>query len=87
MRSVLADGFSELIITSLSEVGLMSVDALELSMQKNNIEHLREDSLCAAVHAMKRAVSEEKPGLIFGSHYIGEAVYDLFEFSFDKGFI
>ncbi|MBC8215367.1 MAG: bifunctional folylpolyglutamate synthase/dihydrofolate synthase [Candidatus Marinimicrobia bacterium] len=87
MRSVLADGFSELIITSLPEVGLMSVDALELSMQKNNIEHLREDSLGAAVYAMKRAVSEEKPGLIFGSHYIGKAVYDLFEFSFDKGII
>ena len=33
------------------------------------------------------AVSDCDGGLIFGSHYIGKAIYKLFDFSFDKGHI
>jgi hypothetical protein len=39
------------------------------------------------VEWLKAQLSEDTPGLIFGSHYLAEAVFTTFHFSFDQGII
>ncbi len=87
MQSILSNGFSSLIVTSVTDSGLMSAEAMEKSLNEIGIIPIRDDDFHLAVNRLKRSISEKKPGLIFGSHYIASAVYDHFDFFFDKGII
>ncbi len=87
MHSILSEGFSSLIVTSCPETGLMSADALEASMSQVRIPTIRDDEFIHAIQRLEETISDDKPGLIFGSHYIATAVYERFGFFFDKGII
>lgn len=87
MKSILSGAFSPLIITSIPEAGLMNTEALGKSMKEINVDHMQVDDFSEAVQHLKEMVADQKPGLIFGSHYIASAVFDHFDFFFDKGVI
>ena len=54
---------------------------------KNGIKCTVVNDINSALAMMKEQVNKDKPGLIFGSHYIAKAVFKFFSFSFDKGTI
>jgi len=79
--------FTELIVTSVPEADLMKAKDLYDSLKKHKIESTLMDNAHPAFDKIEKQVSNEKPCIIFGSHYIGEAVFEKFEFSFDNGVI
>jgi hypothetical protein len=40
-----------------------------------------------ALTTLNENVSNDTPGLIFGSHYIANAIFEFFSFSFDNSVI
>jgi len=62
---------------------LIRADELSKLLNEYNINALPISHLGEFVSS----VSTGKPGLIFGSHYIAEQVFNHFQFSFDTGFI
>jgi dihydrofolate synthase/folylpolyglutamate synthase len=83
----LKDKFSELIVTSLPEVGLMNAEDLHMSLKNLGIKTTLIVNEQIAFNIIENKVSNGKPGIIYGSHYIGKAVYEKFGFSFDNGII
>lgn len=83
----LKNKFSELIITSEPGVGLMDANSLHNSLLKLGIKTKVEPNASKAFELMESNATNDKPGIVFGSHYIGKAVYEKFRFSFDNGVI
>jgi dihydrofolate synthase/folylpolyglutamate synthase len=79
--------FKELIVTSKPGLGLMEAKDFYKSLIKFGIEATLELDIIKAIKIINNAVSETNPGIIFGSHYIGETIYKEYGFSFDSGII
>ena len=84
---ILRNKFSKLIITSQAEAGLMDSNNLHISLLNFGIDNIIEMDIYKAMDYIEKSVSKSKPGLIFGSHYIGKSVFEKFGFFFDKGVI
>jgi len=83
----LKNRFKELIVTSNPKLGLMEAKDLYDSLMKFGINATLEPNIIKALKIINSAVSSTNPGLIFGSHYIGETIYKEYDFSFDNGII
>jgi len=83
----LKNRFKELIVTSNPELGLMEAKDLYDSLMKFEINAMLEPDINKALKIINSAVSNINPGLIFGSHYIGETIYKEYDFFFDNGII
>lgn len=83
----LKNKFDELIVTSDHSADLMRANELQDSLSNFDITTTLEPSIGGAIEKLLAKVTQKKPGLIFGSHYIGSAVYEKFGFSFDNGVI
>ncbi len=57
------------------------------SLMKYGINATLEPNIIKAIKKINSAVSDTNPGLIFGSHYIGETIYKEYGFFFDNGII
>ena len=83
----LKNRFEKLIVTSNPDLGLMEVKDLYDSLNNYGIKAIFEPNIIKAIKLINKSVSKIYPGLIFGSHYIGEAIYKEYGFSFDNGII
>lgn len=79
--------FRALIVTSEPGVGLMEAQDLHNALIKFGIEATLEPDIIEAIKTINESVSKTRPGVIFGSHYIGETIYKEYGFSFDNGII
>jgi dihydrofolate synthase/folylpolyglutamate synthase len=79
--------FKELIVTSKPGVGLMEAEDLYNTLIRFGIKTILEPDIVKAIRIINNRVSRRSPGIIFGSHYIGEAIYKKYDFSFDNGII
>ena len=57
------------------------------SLINYGIKAIFEPDIIKAIKLINKAVFKTIPGLIFGSHYIGETIYKEYGFSFDNGII
>ena len=83
----LKNKFQRLIITGIPDEDLMSATDLHSAINKNRIAADLELNIDDAIEKLQMNVTKDTPGLIFGSHYIGKAVFEKFGFSFDNGVI
>jgi dihydrofolate synthase/folylpolyglutamate synthase len=83
----LKNRFKELIVTSKPDSGLMEAKDLYESLINYGIKTTFEPDIIKAVKIINNSVSKKCPGLIFGSHYIGETIFKEYGFSFDNGII
>ncbi|MFQ6604804.1 MAG: bifunctional folylpolyglutamate synthase/dihydrofolate synthase [Fidelibacterota bacterium] len=85
IAGVVRGRFSRLIVSSLPDADLIPAETLarELTQQKVDVDGVLPFS--AAITALATAAGRDRPGVIFGSHYIGKAVFSAFEFPFDTG--
>ncbi len=81
------NAFSVLYITTIPGTNLLPTNELAHRLTMNNINCLAIQNIELAMTIMKNQVTKDRPGLIFGSHYMAKAVFDYFSFSFDKGII
>jgi len=79
--------FSQLIITSIPDVGLMDSTKLKNSLLNYGVNSIDEPNIFKAFDIIDNEVNATNPGLIIGSHYIGKTVFEKFGYSFDKGII
>lgn len=79
--------FREIIVTSKSGLGLMEAKDLYNSLIKFGIEATLEPDINKAIKIINNAISKTCPGIIFGSHYIGDTIFKEYGFSFDNGVI
>jgi dihydrofolate synthase/folylpolyglutamate synthase len=83
----LKNRFEKLIVTSYPALGLMEAKDLYDSLNNYGIKAIFEPKIIKAIKLINKLVSKINPGLIFGSHYIGETIYKEYGFSFDNGII
>jgi len=83
----LKNKFKELIVTSIPESGLMNAKDLYNLLINHGINATLESDIINAIKIINNAVSKTYPGIIFGSHYIGETIFKEYGFSFDKGVV
>ncbi len=83
----LKNRFEKLIVTSYPASGLMEAKDLYDSLNNHGIKVIFEPKIIKAIKLINKSVSKINPGLIFGSHYIGETIYKEYGFSFDNGII
>jgi len=83
----LKNKFSELIVTCKLDVGLMEAEDLYNSLIQFGIKATLEPDIIKAIKIVNKSVTNSIPGIIFGSHYIGETIYEEYGFSFDNGII
>lgn len=79
--------FKDLIVTSKLDSGLMNAKDLYDSLNKFGIKATLEPDIIKAVKRFNNIVTQTNPGIVFGSHYIGETIYKEYGFSFDNGII
>ncbi|HCN24243.1 MAG TPA: hypothetical protein DIS65_02585, partial [Candidatus Marinimicrobia bacterium] len=84
---ILKDSFSELIVTSLPDVGIIPAETLWKTLTREGIPCTMIKDVNIALTTLNENVSNDTPGLIFGSHYIANAIFEFFSFSFDNGVI
>jgi len=82
---ILKDSFSELIVTSLPDVGIIPAETLWKTLTREGIPCTMIKDVNIALTTLNENVSNDTPGLIFGSHYIANAIFEFFSFSFDNG--
>ena len=83
----LKNRFKKLLVTSKSYSGLMEAKDLGDSLINCGITVTVEPDISKAVKIINETCSKTSPGLIFGSHYIGETIYKEYGFSFDNDII
>jgi dihydrofolate synthase / folylpolyglutamate synthase len=83
----LKNRFKKLIVTSIPDSGLMEAKDLSDSLINYGITATLEPDISKAVKIINETCSKTNPGLIFGSHYIGETIYKGYGFSFDNDII
>jgi len=83
----LKNKFSELIVTGKLDVGLMGSENLYKFLIKFGIKTKLEPDIIKAIKMVNKSVTNSIPGIIFGSHYIGESIYKEYGFYFDNGII
>ena len=84
---ILKDSFSELIVTSLPNVGILPAETLWKTLKREGIPCTMINDVNIALTTLTENVNNDTPGLIFGSHYIANAIFEFFSFSFDNGVI
>jgi len=83
----LKNKFSELIVTSKLDAGLMEAEDLYNSLIQFGIKATLEPDIIKAIKMVNKSVLHLTPGIIFGSHYIGVTIYEEYGFPFDNGII
>ena len=79
--------FNELFVASIPESDLMDEQLLFNSLKSQNLNCKIKDSLEKGyTYLYDRALKGEN-GIIFGSHYVAESVFNYFEINFDNGSI
>ncbi|NOZ04642.1 MAG: bifunctional folylpolyglutamate synthase/dihydrofolate synthase [FCB group bacterium] len=87
LAPVLREHFAELIITDVPGAGIMAADTLKRSLSHLGVTGRVIKPFEAAVQRLRAKLNPHQAGLIFGSHYIADAVFREFEFPFDNGVI
>ena len=77
----------QLIVTSIPGTDLIPAKILAQRLNEYKIECVTMSSIDDAIGLMAMGITNEIPGLIFGSHYIAESVFQRFDFFFESGVI
>ncbi len=65
----------------------MEAEDLYNTLIRFGIKTILEPDIFKAIQIINNRVSRTSPGIIFGSHYIGETIFKTYDFSFDNGII
>lgn len=87
LANIIRNKFEQLVVSSEPNTGVMSTESLAGALRLNGLHVKEMESIEKAVYWLKTNLEDHQPGLIFGSHYISGAVFDGFEYSFDRGAI
>ena len=87
ISKVIKDRFSELIPVFSDNADLWHPSELSQKLKIYEINNNPSDNIYRNIFELKKKVKYNKPALIFGSHYIAEDIFKVFDFSFDSGII
>ena len=79
--------FNELFVASIPESGLMDEHLLFNSLKAQNLNCKIIDSIDKGYTYLYNHALKGENGIIFGSHYVAESVFNYFEINFDNGSI
>ena len=85
IAKVIKDRFSELIPVFSNNKDLWHPSELSQKLKNYEIYNNPSNNIYRNIFELKKKVKGYKPALIFGSHYIAEDVFKVFDFSFDSG--
>ena len=85
IADVIRGHFSQLLVTSDEKGLLLPINRLCSLLSNHQVEHTPVPSVENGITILKNAEKEDCIGLIFGSHYIANEIYRIFEISFDTG--
>ena len=83
----LSGKFSNLFVTTDQNRLLLSTEKVSEKLILLGIKNEPVDSVSSGINKLKELIKDPGVGVIFGSHYIAEEVFDEFEISFDSGVI
>ena len=83
----LSGQFSNLFVTTDQNRLLLSTEKVSEKLILLGIKNEPVDSVSSGINKLKELIKDAGVGVIFGSHYIAEEVFDEFEISFDSGVI
>jgi len=83
----LSGQFSNLFVTTDQNRLLLSTEKVSQKLILLGIRNEPVDSVSSGIKKLKELIKDGGVGVIFGSHYIAEEVFDEFEISFDSGVI
>jgi len=84
---VLSQHFAGLAVTSVPDTDLLPAKQLSKELTEQGLEVIPLESFTDGARWLQDHLTEDTPGLIFGSHYLADAVFTTFHFSFDRGLI
>jgi len=83
----LSGQFSKLFVTTDQNRLLLSTEKVSEKLILLGIKNEPVDSVSSGINKLKELIKDAGVGVIFGSHYIAEEVFNEFEISFDSGVI
>ena len=83
----LSGQFSNLFVTTDQNRLLLSTEKVSEKLILLGIKNEPVDSVSSGINKLKELIKDAGVGVIFGSHYIAEEVFNEFEISFDSGVI
>ena len=87
ISKILSNKFSKLYISTDKNNQLLSGLSLSKTLKKNGVDSDVLSSVKVGVSKLIGLTKKNSVGLIFGTHYIAEEVFNEFEISFDRGII
>lgn len=84
---VLSQHLAELAVTSVPDTDLLPTNRLSEKLLDQGLKVTPFELFADGVAWLQTHLTKNTPGLIFGSHYLAEAVFTTFHFSFDRGVI
>ena len=85
IADVIRGHFFQLLVTSDEKGLLLPMNRLCSLLSNHQVEPTPVPSVENGITILKNAGKEDCVGLIFGSHYIANEIYRMFEISFDTG--
>jgi len=85
IAKVIKDRFSELVPVFSENTDLCQPSELSGKLKNYGIFSIPSENIHRKLIDLKKKISHNTPVLIFGSHYIAEDVFAVFDFSFDSG--
>ena len=84
LKDLLLKNFVNLFVTEDQSGLLLNSKILSEELTKFNVRNKQVNSIKQGILNLKRSIDDNSVGLIFGSHYIAEEVFNEFEISFDN---
>ena len=84
LKDLLLKNFANLFVTNDQNGLLVKSQILSEELAKFNVRNERVNSIKQGMLILKKLIDGNSIGLIFGSHYIAEEVFNEFEISFDN---
>ena len=84
LKNLLLKNFANLFVAEDRNGLLLKSNISSKELTKNNVINKQVNSIKQGILILKKLVNDNSIGLIFGSHYIAEEVFNEFEISFDN---
>ena len=85
IANVIRGKFYQLLVTTDEKGLLLPMNKLCSFLSNQMVEHTPVPSIENGIAILKNAREKDRVGLIFGSHYVANEIYRMFEISFDTG--
>ena len=84
LKDLLLKNFANIIVAEDQNGLLVKSKIVSEELTKFNVRNKRVNSIKQGILILKKLIDDNSIGLIFGSHYIAEEVFNEFEISFDN---